>query len=108
MPHFGSKDLSCNCQPCALEHQNKTKPNPEVRIRNLSPLVVLKKSLTERGKGREARPFDIDFAVVATEERQIPLCPCLSAQETILNISTYPHRSISTPKADRDSLSFPS
>lgn len=74
VPCFGSKDLSCNCQPCASQHQHiTTKPNPEVKIRNLSSLCCVFFFFFfnhKRAEGRKACPFDTDYAVMIREERQ--------------------------------------
>lgn len=77
---FQRSQLQLSALCSTASKQNTTKP--EGRLRNLSSLLVLKKkkSLPKRGKGREACPFDVDFAVAATEGRRIPPCPCLSAQ----------------------------
>ena len=105
-------------QPPALcsraSTHNTTKPNPEVRNRNPSSLLMFKKkkkkSLIKQGEGREACPFDRDSAVMIREGRQrtweFPHV-LLHQLEAILNgISTHPYPWIGTPQADRDSLCF--
>lgn len=49
---------------------NTTKPNPEVKIRNLSSLLLCFFFNHKRAEGRKACPFDTDYAVMIREERQ--------------------------------------
>lgn len=69
---------SSNCQPRALEHQNKTKPWRE-KQKTLFTFGVKKKNhlVNKREEGREMCPFDTDFAVNGyrrkTKDMGIPL-----------------------------------
>lgn len=61
-------------QPPALcstaSTHNTTKPNPEVKIRNFSSLLLFFFLNQKRGEGRKACPFDTDSVVMIREDRR--------------------------------------
>lgn len=105
VPCFGSKELSCNCQPCASQHQHITqqKPNPEVKIRNLFLAVFNHK----RAEGRKPVPLTQTMQLWLEKKRwkgwRIPPCSLLSAGSILM---TFPP-SVSITQYTSSTQGFP-